>query len=271
MMLEADQARGQGAKVQVHRRHLFHILGGILGLSALSPSIASAFNDHAKLRIPLLRHKTPYTDPRPGAIRRMLLEAEKQTSIAVDPVTEIIDPLSPQLFTAPMIMLAGEGAFPPWSDAVVDRLRTYLTSGGLLIVDVTEALKDGPFMASVRRELKRIFPQEQLRKLPQEHVIYKSFFLVDKPYGRLFNEPHMDAIFEQDRVSVVINYNDMMGAWARDNFGRWEYDTAPGGEKQRDYAFRLGINLVMYALCVNYKEDQVHIPFILKRRKWRVD
>ena len=44
----------------------------------------------------------------------------------------------------------------------------------------------------------------------------------------------------------------------------------PGGSPQRELSFRMGINLVMYALCVNYKADQVHIPFILKRRKWRV-
>ena len=48
-------------------------------------------------------------------------------------------------------------------------------------------------------------------------------------------------------------------------------DVRPGGENQREMAFRLGINLVMYALCVNYKADQVHVPFILKRRKWKVD
>ena len=41
----------------------------------------------------------------------------------------------------------------------------------------------------------------------------------------------------------------------------------PGGERQREMAFRLGINLMMYAMCLDYKEDQVHIPFILKKRR----
>jgi hypothetical protein len=36
-------------------------------------------------------------------------------------------------------------------------------------------------------------------------------------------------------------------------------------------SLRLGLNIVMYALCLDYKEDQVHVPFILKRRKWRVE
>ena len=43
----------------------------------------------------------------------------------------------------------------------------------------------------------------------------------------------------------------------------------PGGERQRELAFRLGINLAMYALCLDYKTDQVHVPFILRRRQWQ--
>ncbi len=41
----------------------------------------------------------------------------------------------------------------------------------------------------------------------------------------------------------------------------------PGGELQREKSIRLGVNVAMYALCLDYKEDQVHIPFIMKRRR----
>jgi len=70
---------------------------------------------------------------------------------------------------------------------------------------------------------------------------------------------------------VVYTQNDVEGAWARDNFGNYLYDVTPGGEHQRDLSFRFGINCIMYALCINYKADQVHVPFILKRRQWKVD
>ena len=40
--------------------------------------------------------------------------------------------------------------------------------------------------------------------------------------------------------------------------------SSPGGEPQRELAFRLGINLCMYALCLDYKDDAVHLPLILK-------
>jgi len=66
---------------------------------------------------------------------------------------------------------------------------------------------------------------------------------------------------------VLLSVDDLGGAWARDSLGNWEHMVTPGGEPQRELAFRLGVNIVMYALCVDYKDDQVHVPFILKRRK----
>ncbi len=41
--------------------------------------------------------------------------------------------------------------------------------------------------------------------------------------------------------------------------------TVPGGDRQRELAYRFGVNLVMYALTGNYKSDQVHVPAILER------
>ena len=57
----------------------------------------------------------------------------------------------------------------------------------------------------------------------------------------------------------------MAGAWAIDNAGRALYSTIPPDPVQRTYAFRVGVNLMMYALTGNYKADQVHIPALLER------
>ena len=53
--------------------------------------------------------------------------------------------------------------------------------------------------------------------------------------------------------------------------GQWALPVRPGGARQREMALRFAVNLLMYATCLNYKRDQVHVPAILKRRKWRVD
>ena len=52
--------------------------------------------------------------------------------------------------------------------------------------------------------------------------------------------------------------------WAKIN-NKPIFVVVPGGEKQREYSYRFGINLVMYAMTGNYKADQVHIKSILRR------
>ena len=76
-------------------------------------------------------------------------------------------------------------------------------------------------------------------------------------------------MFRDDRAVIAYSQNDLGGAWQRDDMGNFEFVCEPGGERQREMAFRLGVNLVMYALCLDYKSDQVHVPFIMRRRRWR--
>jgi len=90
---------------------------------------------------------------------------------------------------------------------------------------------------------------------------------LDRHGGRVASRAFLEGLYVGDRLAVVLSTNDLAGAIARDEFGEWEYDVGVGGDVTREMTFRLGINLVMYALCLDYKEDQVHIPFILKRRR----
>jgi hypothetical protein len=69
-----------------------------------------------------------------------------------------------------------------------------------------------------------------------------------------------------DRIAVVYSRHDLGGAFQRDKLGAWSHAVVPGGAAQRELAIRLGVNLVLYALCTDYKDDQVHAPFIMRRR-----
>ena len=82
--------------------------------------------------------------------------------------------------------------------------------------------------------------------------------------GNLWVEPTTDRV-NDGVATVIIGSNDYAGAWAVDPQGRSAYAVVPGGEPQREQAFRFGVNLVMYALTGNYKTDQVHVPAILER------
>ncbi len=63
----------------------------------------------------------------------------------------------------------------------------------------------------------------------------------------------------------MITGNDFAGAWAVDSNGAALLPTVPPDEMQREYAFRAGVNIMMYMLTGNYKADQVHIPALLER------
>jgi hypothetical protein len=65
--------------------------------------------------------------------------------------------------------------------------------------------------------------------------------------------------------SVVAGSDDWAGAWAVDDAQRPLFAVVPDGERQREQAYRFGVNLVMYVLTGNYKADQVHLPAILER------
>ena len=161
----------------------------------------------------------------------------------------------------------GSGAVGKLNEGAVRALRRHLTYGGTLFIDSADADPGGAFDVSVRRALGRVLPRAELQQIPSDHVIYKSFYLVGHQAGRTLRLPYLEGLMIDDRYAVVYCQNDLAGAWARDAFGRWEYEVSPGGERQRELSFRLGINLVMYALCLDYKDDLVHTPFILKRRQ----
>ncbi len=243
----------------------------LAGLGVLAPGKLWAMGEDTHFTIAKLKYAQAGWDPRPSALRRLLLEVEKRTSIKVDTDVPTLTGASSDLFDRPVLAMAGDAAFSPLDDQVVGNLRTYMKAGGFLIIDSAEGVRSGPFTASVERMLKRVLPHKKLAPIPKDHVLYKSFYLIDEPVGRVKVSTRMRGVFDEDRLLAVVSPNDLMGAWARDNFGNWQYSVTPGGEQQREMAFRLGINLVMYALCINYKADQVHVPFILKRRQWKVD
>ena len=111
-----------------------------------------------------------------------------------------------------------------------------------------------------------MLPSAPLQPVARDHVVHKSFYLVDRQGGRVLVKPWIEGQSLDGRLAVVYSQNDLGGAWARTELGDWEYPCTPGGEPQRETAIRIGVNLAMYALCTDYKDDAVHLPFILRRR-----
>ncbi|MCB9591770.1 MAG: DUF4159 domain-containing protein [Sandaracinaceae bacterium] len=239
------------------------IAAGLL-LAALAPRAAHALGESTRFQVRGVAHGGADV-PRPNAARRLGVEISKRTSVDVlrTPGTSRLDDAS--IFDHPFLYWSGDAAFEPLSGAELSGLRRFIQFGGFLLIDDASPGAAG-FDASVRREIGRAFPSRRLRDLPNTHTIFRSFYLLDRPEGRVRGPDHMEAIQVGERVAVLYARHDLGGAWARDNLGTWEHPVTPGGDEQRERAIRLGVNIVMYALCLDYKDDQVHAPFIMRRR-----
>ena len=166
-----------------------------------------------------------------------------------------------------MLYLAGDGALPPFPEQERAALRRHLQYGGFLLVDAADGSDGSGFDASVRRELARVLPGSPLQRGPARARAAQELLPARPPGGpRCSVKPWLEAQALDGRLAVVYSQNDLGGAWARAELGDWEYPCTPGGEAQRETAFRLGVNVAMYALCTDYKDDAVHLPFILRRR-----
>jgi hypothetical protein len=167
------------------------------------------------------------------------------------------------------------------------RLDAYMKQGGTVLFDTRDAIEapagpggasSGPGMMTLRNILSSLDIPE-LEPVSRDHVLTKTFFLLrDFPgrftTGQLWVEALPQADEDQgDRParasdgvsSIIITSNDFAGAWAMRPDGQAMLPLMPGEPRQREFAFRAGVNIVMYTLTGNYKADQVHVPALLER------
>lgn len=157
------------------------------------------------------------------------------------------------------------------SEAARAHLNTYMRHGGMVLVDTRTqgAPGDGPGGTGLQALLRGL-DIPPLAPVGPDHVLTKAFYLLGEFPGRyaggeLWAEAREDNGSNDGVSSIIIGSNDWAAAWAMDSRGRPLYPVIPGPERQREYAYRTGINIVMYALTGNYKADQVHVPAILER------
>src|SRR5262245_2869859 len=173
----------------------------------------------------------------------------------------------------------------PLPEATLTKIDAYMKQGGMIIFDTKDYGQGVPTGFSFRSEggtpLQRLLGNldiPRLEPVPEHHVLTKSFYLLRSFPGRwdggqLWVEAEAPRDSDQGRQarrvdgvsSILITSNDFGAAWARDERNQHLYPVVPGGERQREMAYRTGVNIVMYALTGNYKADLVHVPALLER------
>jgi hypothetical protein len=173
------------------------------------------------------------------------------------------------------------------SAEALQNIDTYMKRGGTVLFDTRDAVEappgaggaaNTPGMMALRQILSSLDIPE-LEPTPRDHVLTKTFYLLRDFPGR-FNsgqlwveslpqqteeDPQRPARAGDGVSTILITSNDLAGAWAIRPDGQAMLPLVPGEPRQREFAFRSGVNIVMYVLTGNYKADQVHVPALIER------
>ncbi len=210
--------------------------------------------------------------------------AERTSVEPIDPIG--VDLERDDLAFFPFLYWPVSATEPTPSDAAYAKLNRYLRTGGMILFDTRDAdVADyGAATPTGRRLQELALPLDipPLQPMPDDHVLTRAFYLLKDFPGRYAGRniwveaapPDAEQLegmpfrnLNDGVTPLVIGGNDWAAAWAVDGTGNAIVPVGRGyaGERQREIAFRFGINLVMHVLTGNYKSDQVHVPALLDR------
>ena len=215
-----------------------------------------------------------------------LFLAQRTALEAGDPIG--VDPAKDEMAFFPLIYWPVIAGAPKPSQDAINKLDAYMKQGGTVLFDTRDAVEAPPSPGGesqtpgmlTLREILSSLDIPELEPVPREHVLTKTFFLLRDFPGRFTSGqtwvealPRVDDEDAADRPArggdgvspIIITSNDLAGAWAMRSDGQPMLPLTPGEPRQREMAFRAGVNIVMYTLTGNYKADQVHAPALIER------
>ncbi|HMF67879.1 MAG TPA: DUF4159 domain-containing protein [Phyllobacterium sp.] len=207
-------------------------------------------------------------------------------STALEPGEPIgVNPATDELAFYPLIYWPVDAAAKMPAPEAIAKIDAYMQQGGTVLFDTRDqdaaAISFDNSTTPANQRLRDILAGlniPPLEPVPSDHVLTKSFYILQDFPGRYRGSPlwvqaSLSTETRSDRpvragdgvTPIMITGNDFAGAWAANADGSPLYPTIPNDPMQRVYAYRAGINIVMYMLTGNYKSDQVHVPALLER------
>ena len=212
-----------------------------------------------------IRYRGGDWNPHPLAVPPLMQELMHRTSVEPALTRHEINLTDRDLFSYPFLYISGKYDFEPFSSEEIENLKRFLSYGGFLLADDALGQPGYGFDRSFRREIKRLFPEKEFNRLPLGHAALRSYYLLKGIGGMRMVHPYLEGISLGSVTPIIYCHNNLGGAWERDQLGNWVNSCTPGGEEQRRDAFHLGVNVILYAMTENYKEDLIHVPFIRRR------
>ena len=177
----------------------------------------------------------------PSSLPNLLIRIARDTHLPVAPAEAVVTPLSPQLHDYPYLYMTGHGNVS-FSEEELEAMRSYLLSGGFLHADDNYGMDE-----SFRREMKRMFPDKELRPVPLDHAIYSIVHRFPNGIPKVHQHDGLPAqglgIFHEGRLIVFYSYQSDLG-------DGWEDpDVHKDPPQIRELALEMGVNLFAYALA----------------------
>jgi hypothetical protein len=198
-------------------------------------------------------YKNWYTDW-PKADRQFIIGIQRLTNINIGAEEKTVPLTDSELFRYPFLYAVECGHWD-LSQEEAASLREYLQRGGFLFCDDFWGSWE---WSNFQNNIERVLPGSKIEDLPSDHPIFHSYYdinaIIQTPnVGNALYEtrtheqdgyvPHCRGIFDEDgRLMVVINWNTDLG-------DAWEWADLPGyPAKYSTYAYRIGINAIVYAM-----------------------
>jgi hypothetical protein len=230
-------------------RHQFlrTLLGGLAG-AALAPRVASAAaTGPYDFWFTRLMYDSGDWDTDQRMPTNVIDALVQYTTLRVDPKEHVLPLADPRMLSAPFCYLSGHKLveFNPEERRNFER---YVRNGGFILVDDCNHDIDGLFARSFEAEMAAIFGNDALRKLPDSHPLYRSYFRFDGPPATTFElngwgddlvHAYVKAILIDGRVGVLYSNKD---------YGcEWDYDWRNKRWLAEDNT-KFAVNIVIYAL-----------------------
>lgn len=175
----------------------------------------------------------------PTALPNLIQFCNNNINTQMTAKPETVEAGSVDIFRFPLLHMTGHGNVL-FDDDEVDNLRNYLKAGGFLHIDDNYGMK--PY---VIKELKKIFPNQELEELPTTHPIFSSAFIFKDGLPKIHEHdgkrPQAFGLYHETRLVILFTFESDLG----DGWEDQEVHNDP--EDVRLKALKMGANIVKYA------------------------
>ncbi|MCH1437170.1 MAG: DUF4159 domain-containing protein [Flavobacteriales bacterium] len=176
----------------------------------------------------------------PTSVTNLIGFCSQQLNMNIDPVYDVVDVASTELFRYPFIHMTGHGNVV-FSNSEAQNLRDYLIGGGFLHIDDNYGMD-----AFIRPEMKKVFPELDFVELPFNHPIYHQNFDFQNGLPKVHEHDGQPArgfgiVFEGRLVCFYSFESDLGDGWE-------DYAVHKDSQQIRSLALKMGANILQYAL-----------------------